>query len=177
MQRFRRDERKVPLLKRLFWPLLTVLCAVGAAIVYAGSRAGVRPAWLWGASLLPILFGALYASLWRAYELWSQPPPVKLLEGALVPPEPVLLVSRGGYLTPGSAFFTQQQLVLFAAGRRVVTLPLERVAAVELRYGKVLRTPYLDFVAADGRRLGRLAVESAPNWAPRLRHLCVGGRR
>ncbi len=174
---FASDERKVPLLKRLFWPLLAVPCAVAAAIVYAGGRAGARPAWLLGALLLPVLFGALYASLWRVYELWSRPPAVGLLEGALVPPEPVLLVSRGGYLTPGSAFFTQQQLVLFAAGRRIVTLPLEHVAAVELHYGKVLRTPYLDFIAADGRRLGRLAVEGAASWAPALRKLCVGGRR
>jgi len=177
MQRFRWNEGKVPLLKRLFWPLLAVPCAVAAAMVYAGARAGVRPAWLLGALLLPVLFGALYASLWRAYEVWSQPPAVRLVEGALVPPEPVLLVSRGGYLTPGSAFFTEQQLVLFAAGRRVVTLPLEQVAAVKLHYGMVLRTPYLDFVAADGRRLGRLAVESAASWAPALRQLCRGGRR
>lgn len=166
----------MPLLKRLFWPLLGVPCAAAAAIVYAGARAGVPPVWLVGALLLPVLFGALYAFLLRIYQVWSQPPAATWLKEAVVSPEPVVLVSRGGYLTPGCAFFTRQQLVLFAAGRRLVTLPFEHVASVELFYGKLLRTPYLDFHAADGRRLGRLAVESAPIWAPALRQLCLGGR-
>ncbi len=167
----------MPLLRRLLWPLLLLPCAGAAAIWYAGRRAGLPATWLASTLLLPLLFGLLYLALLRLYEQWSQPPASKALEGAVVSPEPVLLVSRGGYLTPGCAFFTREQLVLFAGGRRIVSLPLEHVAAVEVYYGKLLRTPYLDFLAWDGRRLARLAVESAASWAPVLRELCLGGRR
>ncbi len=167
---------KVPLLRRLLWPLLLLPCAGAAAVLYAGGRAGASSAWIAAALLLPLTFGLVYASLVRLYQQWSQPPAPGLLEGAMVPPEPVVLVSRGGFLTPGSAFFTRDELLLFAGGRRIVTLPLERVADVELFYGKMLRTPYLDFLAADGRRLGRLAVEGAETWAPLLRQLCLRRR-
>jgi hypothetical protein len=168
----------VPLLRRLFWPLLLLPCAGAAAIWYAGRRAGLPATWLAAALLLPLLFGLLYLALLRLYEQWSLPPASKAaLEGAVVAPEPVVLVSRGGYLTPGCAFFTREQLLLFAGGRRIVSLPLEHVASVEIYYGRLLRTPYLDFLARDGRRLGRLAVESAASWAPVLRELCLGGRR
>src|SRR5262249_61325061 len=112
MQRFRWDEGKVPLLKRLFWPLLAVPCAVAAAMVYAGARAGVRPAWLLGALLLPVLFGALYASLWRASQLWGQPPAGGVGEEGLAPPHPPPLVGRGGRLTPGCASFFDPTSVL-----------------------------------------------------------------
>jgi hypothetical protein len=172
-----RDDTKVPLLKRLLWPLLLLPCAGTIAILYAGRRAGLPTAWLAAALLLPLFGALLYAMLLRLYQQWSQAPAGRMLDDALVPPEPVLLVSRGGYLTPGSAFFTREQLVLFSGGRRIVTLPLDRVARVELRYGKLLRTPYVDFIAQDGRRLGRIAVESAASWALTLRELCLSGRR
>jgi hypothetical protein len=126
---------------------------------------------------MPLLFAVVYATLVHLYQYWSQAPEPRLLEGAVVSPEPVVLVSRGGYFTPGSAFFTRDQLLLFAAGRRIVTLPLENVAEVALFHGRLLHTPYLDFLAKDGRRLGRLAVESAPSWAPLLRDLCLRARR
>src|SRR5262249_57201422 len=102
MQRFRWNEGKVPLLKRLFWPLLAVPCAVAAAMVYAGARAGLRPAWLLGALLVPVLFGALYASLWRAYELWGSPPPGGLGGRGLVPPPTPPLGCRRGDISPGA---------------------------------------------------------------------------
>jgi hypothetical protein len=169
--------KKVPLLRRLLWPLLLLPCAGTAAILYAGTRARLPSAWLAAALGMPLLFAVVYATLVHLYQYWSQAPEPRLLEGAVVSPEPVVLVSRGGYLTPGSAFFTRDQLLLFAAGRRIVTLPLEHVADVALFHGRLLHTPYLDFLAKDGRRLGRLAVESAPSWAPLLRDLCLRARR
>jgi hypothetical protein len=126
---------------------------------------------------IPLLFAVVYGTLLRLYQYWSQEPEPRLLQGAVVAPEPVVLVSRGGYLTPASAFFTRDELLLFAAGRRIVTLPLEHVAEVAFFQGRLLRTPYLDFLAKDGRRLGRLAVESAAIWAPLLRDLCLRSRR
>lgn len=163
----------MPLLKRLFWPLLVLPSLAAAAIIYLGVRAKVPPAWLVGGLLLPVLFGGLYAFMLRVYQVWSAPPAAPLVRGSLVTPEAVLLVSRGGYLTPGCAFFTDEQLVFFAAGRRLLSLPFDHVARVELAYGKVLGTPYVDFFASDGRKLGRLAAESAPSWAPAMQQLCL----
>jgi hypothetical protein len=132
--------------------------------------------WAAAAALVPISFALVFAGIVQLYRNWSQAPAPQHLQGALVSPEAVVLVSRGGYLTPGSAFFTRDQLIFFAAGRRMVTLPLERVARVEAVRGKLLRTPYLDFFARDGRRLGRLAVESAEAWEALMRELCLSGR-
>jgi len=156
--------------------LLLLPCAGTAAVLYAGAKAGLSSAWTATALLVPISFGLVYAGIAHVYRNWSQPPASTFLRGSLVAPEPVLLVSRGGYLTPGSAFFTRNELVLFAGGRRIATLPFEHVAAVRLLRGKLLRTPYLDFVAKDGRRLGRLAVESAEAWQPLVADLCLRGR-
>jgi len=167
----------VPLLKRLFWPLLLLPLASAAVILYGVLRSGrAAPAWVVLSVLLPGFFGLVYARLIRLYQQWSLPPPARALSEALVPPEPVVLVSRGGFLTPASGFFTRQNLFLFAGGRPVVTLPLEHVARVELIRGKLLRTPYIDFTSTSGKRLGRLGVESAETWVSVLQDLCLSGR-
>ncbi len=167
----------MPLLKRLFWPLLLLPLAGAAAVLYGAVRsARASPTWMALCMLLPAFSGLVYAALTRVYQQWSRPPPREALSQALVPPEPVVLVSRGGFLTPASGFFTRQNLFLFAGGRRVVTLPLEQVGKVELARGKLLRTPYIDFTSTSGKKLGRLGVESAEAWVPLLQQLCLRSR-
>ncbi|MGQ0504934.1 MAG: hypothetical protein ACT4TC_06400 [Myxococcaceae bacterium] len=154
----------MPLLHRLFWPLLTFPTAVAALIFLVIGTQDTGWLHLVAALCAPACFGLLYWGLRRTYLRWSEPPPASEWNGALYPPEPVIFVSRGGFLTPGSATVTQQGIQLFAAGRLLLSLPLQHVAEVSFRRGRWLRTPYMDLHAADGRRLARVGLESAETW-------------
>jgi hypothetical protein len=154
----------MPLLKRLLWPWLALPVGGAAAVLAIGSASGsIRPLHVLLALLAVAFFCAVYAALLGAYRQWSRPPPG--VPGALVSPEPAVLLSRGGFLTPGSSLFTREQLLLYANGRPVVIVPIDRLSGVRFARGRWLRTPYLELFAKDGRLLGRLGVESAQSWA------------
>jgi hypothetical protein len=159
----------MPVLRRLLIPWLALPACACVAILSWGARSGIRPVHLLLALLAIGFSSAIYAVLVGAYRQWSQAP--KPVEGALVPPEPVVLVSRGGFLTPASGLFTKESVLLFTSGRIAVTLPLERVGGVKRLRGRFLRTPYVELFAKDGRSLGRIGVESADLWARELERL------
>ncbi len=161
----------MPLLRRLFWPLLLLPAAfVGVVFLLLGEGS----AWALHALAFVLAvgsFGLLYWGLRRTYTRWSALPPKAQWGEVVFPPEEVVFVSRGGFLTPGTATFTRDELKVFTAGRLLLSLPLQRVAAFTFRRGRVLRTPYVDFTASDGRRLARIGVESARSWAAELSRL------
>jgi hypothetical protein len=157
----------MPVLRRLVWPWLLLPAGAATGILGAGvAFGGIRPLHVWLSLLAVGFFGAVFASLIGLYRQWSVPGPA--VEGALVPQEPAVLVSRGGFLTPGSGTFTREKVLLFSAGRLLVTLPLERVGRVVHLKGRLLRTPYVELFALDGHSLGRWGVESAEQWARAL---------
>ncbi len=161
----------MPLLRRLRWPLLLVPALFALIVFLAVGRGTAWPLHGLAVALAPASFGLLYWGLARSYARWSQPPPASELQAALVQPEQVVFVSRGGYLTPGSATFTREEVKVFAGGRFLLAIPLGKVARVSYAQGRVLRTPYVDLTAADGRRLARIGVESAHRWAEELARL------
>jgi hypothetical protein len=164
----------MPLLRRLVLPWLLVPAILAAGVLAtAGAHGGVRPVHLWLCLLGVSFFGAILMLLAGTYRQWSMPGPA--VDGALVPQEPAVLVSRGGFLTPGSGTFTREKLLLFSGGRLSVTVPLDRVARVQFRRGRFLRTPYVELFARDGRSLGRLGVERAEAWASALSGLIPAG--
>jgi hypothetical protein len=143
--------------------------ALGSILGAGAARGGIRPLHLWLSLLALGFFGAVFAALVGVYRQWSVPGPA--VEGALVPQEPAVLVSHGGFLTPGSATFTRERVFLFSAGRLLVTLPLTRVGRVVHLKGRLLRTPYVELFALDGHSLGRWGLESAEKWARALSDL------
>jgi hypothetical protein len=157
----------MPVLRRLLWPWLLLPLGGAATVLAIAHRHGpILPVHALLALMAVGLFGAVYAALLGAYRQWSRPPPSS--DGALVPPEPVVWVSKGGFLTPGSGLLTRDALVLFASGRAVITVPMDRLSSVRFLRGRWLRTPYVELFAKDGRSLGRLGVESAERWAQLL---------
>lgn len=161
----------MPLLRRLLWPWFLVPLTVSAGVLAVANHAGgIRLIHVWAVLFGTGFFGAIYAFLVGRYRQWSIPPKMPV-EGAQVPAEPVALVSRGGYLTPAAGLFTADRFLLFVSGRLVVTLPFEQVGTVRAFRGRFLKTPYLEFLAKDGRSLGKVAAESAAAWGEQIQGL------
>jgi hypothetical protein len=162
-------SRRMPLLRRLLWPLGFVLAAAAVVGLW------VLPRYLSAVGVvvalaLPGLFGVGLAFLWGSYQRWSHLPELPD-RSQLSPPEPAVWVSRGGFLTPGTCVLTPEALVLYALGRPMITLPLSRIGSVSFVRGRFLRTPYLAFSSPEGTPLGRVGIESAERWAGLMRKL------